>query len=169
MGVLVSNDSQLDTLVDQAEVEQIVATCLKLEEVPRPVEVSVSFVDADEMHELNREWRGVDKTTDVLSFECDDPFDESVPADAELELGDIILAPTVIAAQAPQFNNTPADELRLMLVHGMMHLLGYDHMVEDEAICMEQHEEAILKDLAVQRGVDAAKVSVGPSTRHEND
>ena len=133
MSVLISNDAELDTLLDAQEVEHICEVVLAAEGVEREVEISLSYVDDDEMHELNHEWRGIDRTTDVLSFECDSAFDEDIPADETLELGDIILAPQVIARQAPGFGNSPADECRLMLVHGMLHLLGYDHIEDDEA------------------------------------
>ena len=135
----------------------------------REVEISLSYVDEDEMHELNHEWRGIDRTTDVLSFECDSAFDEDIPADETLELGDIILAPQVIARQAPGFGNSPADECRLMLVHGMLHLLGYDHIEDDEAEVMEAREDAILRDLALERGEDPKLVHVGPITNHSHD
>ena len=116
-----------------------------------------------------REWRGIDRTTDVLSFECDSAFDDDIPADETLELGDIILAPQVIARQAPGFGNSPADECRLMLVHGMLHLLGYDHIEDDEAEVMEAREDAILRDLALERGEDPKLVHVGPITNHAHD
>ena len=110
------------------------------------------YYDEDEMHELNHEWRGIDRTTDVLSFECDSAFDEDIPADETLELGDIILAPQVIARQAPGFGNSPADECRLMLVHGMLHLLGYDHESSGlEAVRMREKEEAVLMQLGLPR------------------
>ena len=162
MSVLISNDAELDTLLDAQEVEHICEVVLAAEGVERGVEISLSYVDEDEMHELNHEWRGIDRTTDVLSFECDSAFDDDIPADETLELGDIILAPQVIARQAPGFGNSPADECRLMLVHGMLHLLGYDHIEDDEAEVMEAREDAILRDLALARGEDPKLVHVGP-------
>ena len=136
---------------------------LAAEGVEREVEISLSYVDEDEMHGLNHEWRGIDRTTDVLSFECDSAFDEDIPADETLELGDIILAPQVIARQAPGFCNSPAGECRLM------HLLGYDHIEDDEAEVMEAREDAILRDLALERGEDPKLVHVGPITNHVHD
>lgn len=169
MSVLVSNDAELDTLLGEDEVRAIAAHVLASEGVGREVEISLSYVDEGEMRELNNEWRGIDRTTDVLSFECDSPFDEDIPLDEVLELGDIILAPEVIARQAPGFGNAPADECRLMLVHGLLHLLGYDHIEDDEAEVMEAREDEILRELAVMRGEDPSKVSVGPITNHAHD
>ncbi len=169
MSVLISNDANLDMLLPEDEVRAIAAHVLTAEGVERDVEISLSYVDEDEMHELNRQWRDIDRTTDVLSFECDSAFDEDIPLDEVLELGDVILAPEVIARQAPGFGNTPADECRLMLVHGLLHLLGYDHIEDDEAEVMEAREDAILRELAVMRGEDPSKVSVGPITNHAHD
>lgn len=169
MSVLISNDANLDMLLPEDEVRAIAAHVLTVEGVERDVEISLSYVDEDEMHELNDEWRGIDRTTDVLSFECDSAFDEDIPLDEVLELGDVILAPEVIARQAPGFGNTPADECRLMLVHGLLHLLGYDHIEDDEAEVMEAREDAILRELAVMRGEDPSAISVGPITNHAHD
>ena len=169
MSVLISNDANLDTLLSEDEVCAIAAHVLTAEGVERDVEISLSYVDEDEMHELNRRWRDIDHTTDVLSFECDSAFDEDIPVDEVLELGDIILAPEVIVRQAPGFGNDPADECRLMLVHGLLHLLGYDHIEDDEAEEMEAREDALLRELAVQRGDDPSKVEVGPITNHAHD
>lgn len=165
MAVLISDESGYDPIITPEEVEAICAEVLRHEGIDRAVEVSVSFVDDDEIRELNRTWRDIDAPTDVLSFACDDPFSADEGAGV-VELGDVILAPAVIAAQAPTFGNTPADECRLMLVHGMLHLLGYDHVVEEEALEMERVEVDILRRLAEARGVDPASVTIGPTTRH---
>jgi len=169
MDVLISNDAELDTLLDSSEVEHICSLVLEREGVERDVEISLSYVDEEEMHALNKEWRGIDRTTDVLSFECDSAFDADIPDDMTLELGDIILAPEVIARQAPGFGNSPADECRLMLVHGMLHLLGYDHIQDGEAEVMEAREDELLRELARERGEDASQVRVGPITNHAHD
>ncbi len=163
MSVLVSNDAGLDSLMPEQDVVRIVEGVLAEEGVTRPVEISVSFVDEAEMRALNGEWRGIDAPTDVLSFECDSAFDDSIPADEVIELGDIILAPEVIARQAPGFGNEPAGELALMLVHGTLHLLGYDHIDEDEAEVMESREDELL-ELLGQTGVE-----VGPTVNHAHD
>lgn len=169
MSVLISNDAELPTLIEEDEVRAIAAHVLASEGVTREVEISLSYVDEDEMHELNREWRGIDRTTDVLSFECDSAFDEDIPVDEIVELGDVILAPEVIVRQAPGFGNSAADECRLMLVHGLLHLLGYDHIEDDEAEVMEAREDALLRELAVMRGEDSSRIEVGPITNHAHD
>lgn len=169
MAVLISNDAELDMLLPTEEIEDALACTMAHEGITRPVEVSVSFVDDEEMRGLNRAWRDIDAPTDVLSFECDSPFDEDIPEDEPVELGDVILAPGVIAAQAPQFDATPAEECRLMLVHGLLHLLGYDHLDDEEAAAMEEREAEILRELARRRGDDPDAVRIGPTTRHHGE
>ena len=169
MTVLISNDTELDMLLPTEEIEDAVACTMAHEGITRPVEVSVSFVDDEEMRGLNRAWRDIDAPTDVLSFECDSPFDEDIPENEPVELGDVILAPGVIAAQAPQFDATPAEECRLMLVHGLLHLLGYDHLDDEEAAAMEEREAEILRELARRRGDDPSAVRIGPTTRHHGE
>ena len=169
MTVLISNDAELDMLLPTEEIEDAVACTMAHEGITRPVEVSVSFVDDEEMRGLNRAWRDIVAPTDVLSFECDSPFDEDIPENEPVELGDVILAPGVIAAQAPQFDATPAEECRLMLVHGLLHLLGYDHLDDEEAAAMEEREAEILRELARRRGDDPSAVRIGPTTRHHGE
>lgn len=169
MTVLVSNDADLSLLLERDEIDSICSFVMDAEGVKRDVEISITYVDEDEMHVLNRQWRDIDRTTDVLSFECDNPFDDSIPVEETLELGDIILAPEVIARQAPGFGNTPQDECRLMLVHGLLHLLGYDHIQDDEAEVMESREDELLCQLAELRGDDPSSVTVGPITNHAHD
>lgn len=169
MNVLIARDEDTELLLEDVEVRDICAQVLVAEQVERPVEISVSFVVDDVIHELNRTWRGIDRVTDVLSFECDAVDDPTVPADEPIELGDIILAPAQISRQAPGFGNTPADECRLMLVHGLLHLLGYDHIEDDDAAVMEAREDALLRELATRRGADMDTVRVGPTTNHAHD
>ena len=127
--------------------DELTAICdavLIAEGVMRPCYVSLSLVDDDEMREINLEWRDVDAVTDVISLECERPDDPDLAEDEPCELGDIVLAPNFVAAQATSFGTTYADECRLLFVHGLLHLLGYDHMGQDEALEMQAREEAIL-------------------------
>lgn len=119
--------------------------CVLAEEgVGRDCLVSVSIVGDERIRELNAEWRGRDAVTDVISLECERPDDPDLTPDEPCELGDIVLAPDYIARQAARFGTTAADEFRLLLVHGTLHLLGYDHLEDDEAEAMEAREDALL-------------------------
>ena len=169
MDVLIADECGRDTLLDADEVRAACAAVLAVEGIARPCEVSVTFVDEERIRELNAAWRAVDQVTDVLSFPCDDPADDMLPFDEPVELGDIVLCPAQIERQAPSFGMTPAAECRIMLVHGMLHLLGYDHMAEDEAFAMEERERVVLRTLAEARGEDPSAVELGPMTRHEDE
>ena len=125
------------------DVENLVKFALKHMECPDNCEVSVSFVDEQEIQSLNMEYRGVDNVTDVLSFECDDPY-EADPDEESVMVGDIVICPSVIDEQRAQFGTTFAQEASLMTVHSVLHLLGYDHMEPEEREEMEAFEKEIL-------------------------
>lgn len=145
--------------------DEIIAVCehvLREEGVTRPCFMSVSAVDEEEMRGLNRSWRNQDRSTDVLSLECERPDDPDLGLDEPCELGDIVLAPSYIRRQAESFGTTPADECRLLLVHGVLHLLGYDHMADDEAEIMESREDELVAMLYTDKPMAGVTV-----TRHE--
>lgn len=145
--------------------DEICSDCdlvLAEEGVDRDCLVSVSVVGNDEIRSLNAEWRGRDAVTDVISLECERPDDPDLAPDEPCELGDIVLAPARIAEQSVGFGTTPADECRLLLVHGMLHLLGYDHVEEDEALAMEAREDELVSLLPLDAQVGHVRV-----TRHE--
>ena len=175
------NDEVGQEVLSSDEVGRLVRHVLRGEGLPEEYEVSVSFVDVDQIHSLNREYRGIDRPTDVLSFNIDSPDDEGADdegaevddADAdevggdvgeEPMLGDVIVCPQVVVDQAPGFGNTPADEMRLLIVHGCLHLMGYDHETPDEAEEMEALEREYLAPFV---DVPVADVNVGPTVDHK--
>ena len=125
------------------DIERLALFALEHMEVPDACEVSISLVSAEEIHELNRAYRGIDRPTDVLSFECDSPWGEYA-LDEPIEIGDVVIAPDVVDEQKEQFGTTFEQEASLMLVHSILHLLGYDHMEDAEAEAMEAKEKEIL-------------------------
>ena len=127
-------------------VEELVAFALRFEGRAEETEVSISFVDDDAIAELNERYRGKAGPTDVLSFECDgvdDGFD-GAPTGTPFELGDIVIAPDVAERQTREFGTSFEEEVSLLLVHGTLHLCGYDHVEDAEASVMEAREDAIL-------------------------
>ena len=117
----------------------------------RPVEVSVRLTSDEEVHALNSHWRGKDKPTNVLSFPMaeGDELEAAVEPGPELMLGDIILARGVCAAEAAD-KGVPLDQHAThLLVHGTLHLLGYDHMDDDSAADMEAREVRALARLGI--------------------
>ena len=130
-------------------VEELVVFALRHMQCPDNCEVSVSFVDEEEIQALNDEYRGVCSVTDVLSFPCDDPY-EADPAEELIELGDIVICPSVIDEQRHEFGTSFAQEASLMTVHSVLHLLGYDHMEPEEREEMEAFEKEILEAWGVR-------------------
>lgn len=139
-----SNDDELVFPLSDAQVTALVDAVLAHEGVERECYVSVSVVSDDDIARTNAEWRGVDAPTDVVSLECERPDDPDLAPGEPCELGDIVLAPAYIEAQAARFGTTFADECRLLLVHGALHLLGHDHLDDESAEAMEALEDEIL-------------------------
>lgn len=129
---------------DEDAIRRLALFTLERMQAPQGCEVSISLVSEDEIHALNREYRGIDKPTDVLSFECDSPWDEELQGEGCIEIGDVVIAPDVVDAQRAQFGTSFEQEASLMLVHSLLHLLGYDHMEPAEADEMEALEKEIL-------------------------
>jgi probable rRNA maturation factor len=129
------------------------------ERAPADAEVSLIFVDEDAIADLNGRFLGGDGATDVLSFPIDDdllpsgrhpdtggrgPGAGGEPSDPPIVLGDVIVCPTVAARQAPTHAGTVDDELALLVVHGVLHLLNYDHAEPEEAASMQRRERELL-------------------------
>ena len=116
---------------------------LEREEVPEAVELSVALVEPDEIAHLNEQYRGVAGPTDVLSFGCDDPC--PTDGDEPITIGDVIIAPAIAEQQAVELGTTVESELNLLLVHGILHLLGYEHETDEAAAVMQARERALLE------------------------
>jgi probable rRNA maturation factor len=117
----------------------------------RPVEISVTLTGDDQVRALNAKWRGKDKPTNVLSFPMADERDlgRANVSDAELLLGDIILAHGVCETEAADKNVSFEDHATHLVVHGTLHLLGYDHKDDRDAADMEAREVRALKRLGI--------------------
>ena len=117
------------------------------------VELGVRLTDDAEIRTLNRDWRDRDAATNVLSFALGEPpVDSNVengPADAAVMLGDIVVAYETCAGEAQEQGKSLADHLSHLVVHGTLHLLGFDHEADDEAEIMEALERAILAGIGV--------------------
>jgi probable rRNA maturation factor len=157
---MVEVDVQIDErFADVADVELIekaVAATLAGESVADPVEVSVLVTDDAALHALNRDYRGVDAPTDVLSFAAEEG-DVSGPAfvlppDAPRYLGDIAISFERVLAQAAEYGHSRERELAYLTAHGVLHLLGYDHeRGAEDAAAMRAREEATMERLGLRR------------------
>lgn len=110
---------------------------------------SIVFVDDDEIHTMNREYRGVDRVTDVISFALEDNSD--LVYNEIRVLGDIFICIPQMKRQANEYGHSEKRELAFLTVHGMLHLLGYDHMNEEDEKEMFALQELILNDKNIKR------------------
>ncbi|SFR67985.1 rRNA maturation RNase YbeY [[Clostridium] aminophilum] len=145
-------------------IEEIVLAALDYEKCPYEAEVSVVLTDNENIHALNKEFRSIDRPTDVLSFPmCDyetpadfDRLEEDAedcfnPETGELLLGDIVISIDKVREQATSYGHSETRELAFLVAHSMLHLMGYDHMEDDERIVMEKKQEEILQSKGYTR------------------
>ena len=162
-------DNRQDKLeVTQEFINKLNDVCnftLKEEGVEGEYQISLLFVDNNEIKEINEETRGINKATDVLSFPMLDyesgkvykdiyigyKFDETYMDGNELVLGDMVLSLERALEQSIEYNHTYEREVCYLVVHSILHLLGYDHMEEEEKLIMRAREEEILNKLNIIR------------------
>lgn len=143
---------------------QVIEGVLDMEECPYETQVNVLLTDNEGIREYNREYRSIDRETDVLSFpnlEFETPgvyeVEEEQEADCfdpdtgELILGDIIISVDRVVEQAESYGHSPKREFAFLVAHSMLHLSGYDHMESEEAKVMEAKQEQVLQKLGITR------------------
>lgn len=133
--------NETDEKVDLKDIEALLKKSVKFLNIENAV-FNVIIIDDSKIHEINREYRGVDRSTDVISFALEDAKDNiNVPARI---LGDIYISIDTARRQAYEYYNTEKEEIRFLVIHGLLHLLGYDHMnANDEKEMMSLEEEVL--------------------------
>lgn len=160
-------EKEVETSFDFSEeeyAERVIQAALDYVDCPYETEVTVLFTDNAGIQEMNREFRQLDRPTDVLSFpmisypkagEFDFLEEEGVdcfhPETGELLLGDIVLSCDKIREQAKEYGHTELREMCFLIAHSMLHLFGFDHMEEEERKQMERMQEEILEGLGITR------------------
>ncbi len=132
---------------DYDYLNQVIDLTLEVEKIENAV-FSVIFVDEAKIQEINREYRGVDRVTDVISFAFEDSIDVSY--DFRF-LGDIYICIPRMKEQALEYGHSEKRELSFLVVHGLLHLLGYDHQTEEEEKEMFSKQEVILNAANIKR------------------
>lgn len=145
-------------------IKRVVHKTLDYERCPYEAEVNVVLTDNEQIKKINRSFRQIDRPTDVLSFPMieypvpadftgleNNPEDNFNPDTGELVLGDIIISVPKIMEQAEAYGHSMTRELAFLTAHSMLHLLGYDHMEEEERKIMEEKQETILDELNIKR------------------
>lgn len=124
-------------------------------EVKDRADISVTFLKSDKIQKLNNEYRGKDKTTDVLSFPMYESVEEIIEAEesmeGELALGDVVINKEQAAVQAEEYGHTYKREMVYLFVHSLLHLLGYDHEDKDGKKIMRKKEEEIMEEIGIER------------------
>lgn len=153
MKVLFDNSTDFDFNEKYTDlVEMVAKEALRYEGFSNNCEISFSLVDNEEIHEINKKYRGIDRPTDVLSFPLIDFENEEVPDDSNtIALGDIIISIDKLKEQSEAYNHSFERELGFLTAHSMLHLLGYDHMTEPEEKVMFKKQEEILNNLGITR------------------
>ena len=134
--------------IDKSFVRKVVKHTLKKMEAEKS-EVNIIFVGLEEIHEINKTYRNVDRPTDVISFALEDT--EDVTVYEERVLGDIYICLDKVHEQAKEYGHSVERELAYMIVHGFYHLMGYDHIKEEDKVVMRPKEENILNKLNITR------------------
>lgn len=143
--------------------ELIVETVLECEDCPYEAEVNLLLTDDEEIRVMNREHRQIDRATDVLSFpmleyevpgdlsEIEKTSDAFNPESGELMLGDIVVSKDRVLRQAEEYGHSARREYAFLIAHSMLHLLGYDHIEEDERMAMEERQRNIMERAGILR------------------
>lgn len=148
----------------EALAKRVVEYCLEYKEFPYEAEVNLTLTDNEGIHRINKEFRQIDRATDVLSFpmlsydkagdfsfleeESEDDFN---PDTGEALLGDIIISVEKVMEQAQSFGHSVEREFAFLICHSMLHLMGYDHMEDEEAKVMEEEQRIIMSGLQILR------------------
>ncbi|PWM41668.1 MAG: rRNA maturation RNase YbeY [Clostridiales bacterium] len=147
--IVTMENQEFESLIRQA-----VEATLQAEGMERDCEVEVSFASLSEIRRINREQRGVDRPTDVLSFPMEESPEDAPPdpSTGAVFLGSMVLCPEKARAQALEYGHSLEREIGFLTVHSVLHLLGYDHETgEEEEAEMFQKQEAVLRKMGLTR------------------
>ena len=143
--------NQLDEEINELEtVEKVLLSAIKKEKL-EDVTFNLIIVDNEYIHELNKNYRGIDRETDVITFALEDEDSLIMPEEVERNLGDIYISIDKARSQAEEYGHGLLRELSFLAVHGFYHLLGYDHMTEEEEKVMFKKQEEVLEDYGITR------------------
>lgn len=150
MNLLLANDTKKDLDLDliRERAEKTIEEVPRVENFTENAEVSLSIVDMETIHRLNKEYRDVDRPTDVLSFPMDEEGYDNEGNPIFL-LGDIVICLDVAENQAKDFGHSLEREMMYLICHSTLHLLGYDHIEEDDKLEMRSREKEVMKNLGV--------------------
>lgn len=142
----IEEDKKYEEIVDK-----VFEACFKEEDLyDYKMYISIILTNEENIQKINKEYRNIDKATDVLSFPMFQPDEIDEAKKREEVLGDIIVCMPIVKKQAVEYEHSIEREFAYMLVHGFYHLMGYDHMVEEDKIKMRAKEETVLGKLGIK-------------------
>jgi probable rRNA maturation factor len=144
MEILIKNQQKI-IKINQRKTKRIIKKVLQHLKVDDKNEISVLFTDDNFIRSLNNKYRGIDKPTDVLSFSLQEGAVKSLKIESNILLGDIIISVETAQRQADILNHSMEKELTVLLIHGLLHLIGYDHKKDKDYKIMQEKESEILK------------------------
>lgn len=131
--------------------QEIADFTYELLELKEKYELSISIIDDETIHSYNKQYRNIDRPTDVLSFAFQDDEDMILDSKMPVELGDILISYDTMLRQADEYGHSIEREMCFLFTHGLLHLLGYDHMEKEDEIEMFAIQNAILESLEILR------------------
>lgn len=144
--------------------KKVIDYCLESQNFPYDAEINLTLTDNAGIHIINKEYRDIDRPTDVLSFPMlsyneagdfsfleDENDDDFNPDTGEAILGDIIISVDKVKEQANEYGHSESREFAFLITHSMLHLFGYDHIVKEDAVIMEPLQKKILDELGISR------------------
>lgn len=164
MRIYLEDEGSLDLGLEYQELADLVSEAvLDMEKCPYESQVELLLTMSEEIHEMNLEFRGIDRATDVLSFPMidyeeagnfdflEDAMEYFDPETGELMLGNIVINKERVVEQAEEYGHSIKREFAFLIAHSMLHLLGYDHMEEAERVVMEEKQRQVLDGLGITR------------------
>ena len=164
MSLYIEDESSITLPIETESIANLVVeAALDYIRCPFEAEVNLLLTDDEAIHEMNQEFRQVDRSTDVLSFpmleyaipgdfsEIEEQEDAFNPETGELMLGDIVISKEHVLAQAEAYSHSPKREFAFLIAHSMLHLFGFDHMEEEERMIMEAKQREIMEKIQILR------------------
>ena len=165
MSFFLEEEVEVDFDFDYRQIaEKVINYCIEREKFPYEAEINLTLTDNEGIHIINKEYRDIDRATDVLSFPMlsyetpgdfsflmDENDDDFNPDTGEAILGDIIISVDKVRGQAEEYGHSELREFAFLITHSMLHLFGYDHMEPEEAKVMEDKQRQILDELSITR------------------
>ena len=152
MKLIINNETNEDINIKN-DLEKVIREVLDVEKIDQEkCEVSLSFVDEEKIRQLNKDFRSIDRVTDVLSFPIEDFFNEdreNILKKPYLMLGDVVICLDVARKQADDLGHSFEREIMYLTCHSIFHLLGYDHIEDDDKKIMRKREKEVMKNLGV--------------------